>query len=122
MYKFPFLYRENVLPILIFQFSYFSAVPETPSDPTTLNNQPDSGAVQVVPETQMTCETVQTSSGEQSSQPSIVCLIQVHVVILTLILFRYFLITCVLKKIPKRTFSFKYVVMKYFPYVTYSVH
>ena len=88
MYKFPFLYRENVLPILIFQFTYFSAVPETPSDPTTVNNQPDSGAVQVVPETQTTGPTVQSCSGEQSSQPAMIRLIQVHVISFTLLLFQ----------------------------------
>ena len=74
--------------ILIFQFTYFSVVPETPSHPTTVNNQPDSGAVQVVPETQMTCPTVQSCSGEQSSQPAMVHLIQVHVISFTLLLFQ----------------------------------
>ena len=88
MYKFPFLYRENVLPILIFEFAHFPAVPETPSDPTTLNNQPDSGAVQVVPETQTTGQTVQSCSGEQSSQPAMVRLIHVHAASFTLILFQ----------------------------------
>ena len=75
--------------ILIFQLVYFSVVPETPSHPTTVNNQPDSGEVQVVPETQMTLPTVQSSCGEQSSQPSMVRLIQVHVVIFSLSLFQY---------------------------------
>ena len=75
--------------ILIFQLTYFSVVPETPSHPTTVNNQPDSGAVQVVPETQMTLPTVQSSGGEQSSQPSMVRLIQVHVIIFSLLLFQY---------------------------------
>ena len=65
-------------------------VPETPSHPTTLNNQPDLGAVQVVPETQMTGPTVQSSCGEQSSQPAMVRLIQVHVITFTLLLFQYF--------------------------------
>ena len=75
--------------ILIFQFAYFSVVPETPSHPTTVNNQPDSGTVQVVPETQTTLPSVQSSGGEQSSQPSMVRLIQVHVVIFSLLLFQY---------------------------------
>ena len=63
-------------------------VPETPSDPMTVNNQPDVGAVKVVPETQMTSPTVQSSYGEQSSQPAMVHLIQVHVVTFTLLLFQ----------------------------------
>ena len=75
--------------ILIFQLAYFSVVPETPSHPMTVNNQPDSGAVQVVPETQMTLPTVQSSGGEQSSQPSMVRLIQVHVITFSLLLFQY---------------------------------
>ena len=75
--------------ILIFQFTYFSVVTETPSHPMTVNNEPDSGAVQVVPETQTTLPTLQSSGGEQSSQPSMVRLIQVHVIIFTLLLFQY---------------------------------
>ena len=75
--------------ILIFQFAYFSVVPETPSHPMTVNNEPDLGAVQVVPETQTTLPTLQSSGGEQSSQPSMVRLIQVHVIIFTLLLFQY---------------------------------
>ena len=74
---------------LIFQLAYFSVVPETPSHPMTVNNQPDLGAVQVVPETQMTLPTVQSSGGEHSSEPSMVCLIQVHVVIFSLLRFQY---------------------------------
>ena len=30
--------------------------------------------------------------------------------------------TCVLKKIPKHTFSYESALTKYFPYVTYAVH
>ena len=75
--------------MLIFHFAYFSVVPETPSHPMTVNNEPDLGAVQVVSETQMTHQTVQSCSGEQSSQPSMVHLIQVHVIIFTLLLFQY---------------------------------
>ena len=59
----------------------------------TVNNQPDSGAVQVVPETQTTLPTVQSSGGEQSSEPSMVHLIQVHVDIFSLLLFRWFKFT-----------------------------
>ena len=87
-----------------------------------MNNQPDLGAVQVVPETQTTLPTVQSSGGEQSSELSMVRLIQVHVVIFSLLLFQYCSMTCVLKKIPKHTFSYESALMKYFPYVTYAVH